>query len=280
MKLAWLFPWIAYTAMMCGSAGCYSPGRGLQTPFAVLENSLVFAPVRYPEGNWELPNFEYEDVTFESTDGTKLHAWYLPHPRPRAFVLYAHGNAGNLTHRARAMQQLRDQHDLSIMIFDYRGYGRSEGVPDEEGILQDARAARNWLSQREGISESQIVLFGRSLGGGVAVDLAADQPPRGLVLISTFSSLPDVGGHAISWLPVRTLMRYQLNSQEKIENYRGPLLQCHGDADRVIPIEIGRKLFDAANEPKQFIQVNDGRHNDPLTEEFHTGLDRFIGSLP
>lgn len=280
MNVAWLVLRLSALSVVSFLTGCYSPGRGLQSPVAALENSLVFAPIRYPEGNWQPAGLEYEDVEFESSDGTKLHAWYLAHARPRAVVLYAHGNAGNLSHRAETVRLLHERYQLSVMIFDYRGYGRSEGIPDEEGILQDARAARNWLAERAEIPNSEIVLIGRSLGGAVAVDLAAEEDPRGLVLISTFSSLPDVGAHTISWLPVRSLMRYELDSRAKIVNYQGPLLQSHGDADRVVPFEIGRDLFDAANQPKQFVHIPDGRHNDPYTEEFHLALDEFIAALP
>ncbi len=279
MNVVWLAYRLSVLSAVSIISGCYAPGRGLQSPLAALENSLVFAPLPYPEGDWAPDGLEIEDVYFESADGTQLHAWYLRHSQPRAVVLYAHGNAGNLSHRAPIIRELHERQDVSVMIFDYRGYGRSEGVPDESGILQDARAARNWLAQRERLNFDDIVIMGRSLGGGVAVDLAANDGARGLVLISTFTSLPDVGARTVPVLPVRSIMRYRLDSESKIANYRGPLLQCHGDADRVVPYELGRELFDAANEPKRFISIPGGTHNDAMTAEFHAALDQFFAQL-
>ena len=155
---------------------------------------------------------------------------------------------------------LYDRFGLSVMTFDYRGYGRSEGSPDEAGILQDARAARAWLAAREGIPESEIVLMGRSLGGGVMVDLAAAE--------------------TTPWIPAKLLMRNRLDSLAKIGHYRGPLLQSHGDADRLIPYELGQELFAAANEPKHFITIPAGDHNDPQTPEYYRALEEFLAALP
>jgi len=280
MNVVWLAYRLSVLSAISFLSGCYSPSRGLQSPLAALENALVFAPIPYPDGDWTPEGLGVEDVWFESADGTSLHGWYLPHPEPRAVVLYAHGNAGNLSHRAATIRELHDAHDLSVMIFDYRGYGRSEGVPNEVGILQDARAARALLAQREGIASEEIVLMGRSLGGGVAVDLAAEDGARGLILVSTFTSLPDVGARSFPVLPVQSLMRNRLDSRSKIANYEGPLLQCHGDADRVVPYEIGCNLFEAANHPKQFVSIPGGSHNDALPMEFRRELDGFIAQLP
>jgi fermentation-respiration switch protein FrsA (DUF1100 family) len=163
------------------------------------------------------------------------------------------------------------------LLFDYRGYGRSSGKPSEAGILDDARAARLWLANRAGMPEGQIVLVGHSLGGGVAVDLAAKDGARGLILESTFTSLPDA---AESHVPVRELMSMQFDSLAKIPSYRGPLLQMHGDADRVVPFALGRKLFAAANEPKKFVAIAGGDHSDPPPLEYEQALDRFLDSLP
>jgi hypothetical protein len=221
---------------------------------------------------------EFEDAWFETPEGTKLHGWYVSHESPRAVLLFAHGNAGNLSHRYELLRSLRAM-GISVMIFDYRGYGRSEGSPSEAGILADARAARRSLAKREGIGEQQIVLMGESLGGGVMVDLAAKDGARALVLENTFTSLPEVASYHYPWLPVKLLMRTQLNSAVKIADYHGPLLQVHGDADTIIPFEIGRRLFEVANEPKQFVVIADGDHNDPRTPEFFAALDKFLGEL-
>ncbi|MCH7988206.1 MAG: alpha/beta fold hydrolase [Planctomycetes bacterium] len=192
------------TFAICVISGCvHSP---IRSPLHSLEQSMVYQPVLFPDGDWQPPGLEFEDAWFRAADGTSLHGWFVPHENPRAIVLFAHGNAGNLSHRAETLRILTERHQLSVMIFDYRGFGRSEGSPSEKGLLQDARAARKWLSQRTGVAEKEIVLMGRSLGGGVMVDLAARDDARGLVLASTFTSLPDVARHALPLVPARLLM--------------------------------------------------------------------------
>ncbi len=152
----------------------------------LFEESLIFMPSKFPEGSWNPPGLAIEDAWFES-DGLKLHGWYVDAEQPRAVVLIAHGNAGNITNRDDLLRQF---HALgaSVMVFDYRGYGRSEGSPNEAGVLADARSARRWLAKRTEIAEDEIVLCGESLGGGVQVDLAAKDGTRGLILISTFTT--------------------------------------------------------------------------------------------
>jgi len=265
--------------LLPAALGCHATGHSSLSPLAKLENSIVFVPSKYPEGNWQPAGLPVEDAWFTAPDGTRLHGWYCPHPRPRAVVLFAHGNAGNLSHRAELIRQLHDIHQLSVMTFDYRGYGRSEGEPSEEGVLEDARAARAWLAQRARVHPLDIVLMGRSLGGGVVVDLAATEGARGLILESTFTSLPEVAGEHV-WLPTKLLMQNRLNSLEKIADYRGPLLISHGDADQLISYEHGQRLFAAANEPKRFITIAGGDHNDPQTPVYYRALDEFIASLP
>ncbi|MEM9658850.1 MAG: alpha/beta hydrolase [Planctomycetota bacterium] len=248
------------------------------SPLAPLERSIVYCPAPFPVGLWQPVDLAHENVYFESQDGGRLHGWYVPHDDPQAVALFLHGNAGNVTHRAPTLRALHDRHDLTVLTFDYRGFGRSEGKPHERGILQDARAARAWLAERTGVAERDIVLIGRSLGGGVAVDLAANDGARGLVLTSTFTSLPDVGSHHLPWLPTRLLMTNRLDSLAKIERYEGPLLQSHGDADELVPYELGRRLFDAAPGSKRFVTIAGGRHNDPWNEEFHKQLGHFLAS--
>ena len=269
--------WILMALLLL--AGCRGGGSPKPASLANLERSLVFQPARYPEGNWQPAEFAFEDAWFQAADGTRLHGWYCPHPAPRAVVLFAHGNAGNITHRADVLRRLNHEHGLAVMTFDYRGYGRSEGAPNEEGILQDARAARTWLARRTDRAEQDIVLMGRSLGGGVAVDLAAKDGARGLILESTFTSLPAVAGDHVSWLPAGPLMENRLDSLKKLSRYRGPLLISHGDADRVIPPRHGKRLYEAANDPKRFVTIPGADHNDPQTGDYYRALDEFIGSL-
>ena len=245
----------------------------------ILEESLIFFPSRFPAGDWEPANLDFENISFESADGTRLHGWYVPHDQPRAVILFSHGNAGNLSHRAETARVLNNLVGTSVMLYDYRGYGRSEGRPNENGLVADGRAARQWLAERENIDPRDVIIMGRSLGGAVAVDLAQDGA-RGLVLESTFTSIPEMAAVHYPWLPFRRLIRNRFDSVTKIGAYQGPLLQSHGTADRVVPFEIGRRLHDAANVPKQFLVIEDGDHNDPQPREFYDALIEFLDRLP
>ena len=241
---------------------------------------LGLFPSKFPIGNWQPAEARFEDCWFHSVDGLRLHGWLLRHPRPRAILLHLHGNAGNLSHRARFAELLSERCGASVMLLDYRGYGRSEGVPTMEGLLRDARAARAYVAARESLREDQIVLVGESLGGAVAVDLAAEDGARGLVLASTFSSLQDVAKTHYPPFLVSLLVSNKLNSASRIGKYHGPLLQIHGAADATIPLAFGRKLFDAANEPKTLLILPGHDHNSALPEEFYAALDRFLRGLP
>lgn len=264
-------PILVMSICLVAVAGCSS--------LAKLERSTIFQPIRTAEENGRPAAAPFEDARFAASDGTRLHGLYLPHKRPRAAILYCHGNGGNVAMWAGAAQTLHDRAEASVLVFDYRGYGQSEGQPSELGVLADARAARAWLANREKIAEHQIVLLGRSLGGGVAVDLAASDGARALVLESTFTSMPDVAQTMYPFLPMRWLMQTRFDSAAKIGKYHGPLLQSHGTADRLIPYRIGRRLFDAANEPKQLVPLAGGDHNDPQSDEYYRTLSAFLGRL-
>ncbi|MBI3864022.1 MAG: alpha/beta hydrolase [Planctomycetia bacterium] len=265
----------AVSGLLTGCAGL----SGGESSWSRFEREHVFVAAKYPEGNWKPAAYTFEDVWFHTADGTRLNGWYAPCENPAAVVLLAHGNAGNVTNVAPLLKRLRDQHHVSVLAFDYRGYGKSEGRPDEPGILEDARAARSWLAKRANVDERDIVLMGQSLGGGVAVNLAAHDGARGLVLISTFTSLPDVAGHHWPIVPAGWFMHNRLESISKIDKYDGPLLQVHGDKDRIIPIGQGEKLFARAHEPKRFVVSHGADHNDPLPVEFDGALDEFLASL-
>jgi fermentation-respiration switch protein FrsA (DUF1100 family) len=259
------------SACLAGS-GCVS-----LSPLTALEHRLAFVPIRYPLGDWQPEEIEPEDAWFTAADGTKLHGWYVEHPQPRAVILFCHGNAGNITFLASMLEGLRRWQGVSVLAFDYRGYGRSEGRPSEQGLLQDARAARQWLARRARIAENDIVLMGQSLGGAVAIDLTSDGA-RGLILASTFTSFPDVAqSHVI--VPVKSLTTIEFNSLEKIRHYAGPVLISHGDADEVVPFEQGRLLYEAAPGPKRFVRIPGGRHNDRLPAEYWDALDHFLDGL-
>lgn len=258
--------------------GCANLGR--LSPLRPLERKLVFQPAKYPFGNYDSQPSDVEDADFTSTDGTQLHGWFIDHPNPIAVALFFHGNAGNVSVCGESLKVLNQRHQLAVMTMDYRGYGKSEGKPSEQGILLDARAARAWLAQRTGVPERSIVLFGQSLGGAVAIDLAAVDGARGLVLASTFTSLPEAAADLVPWMLPEWNMTFRLPSIDKLPHYHGPILISHGDADSTIAFEHGERLFEVANEPKRFIRVFDGRHNDPQPEEYRVALDQFLTSLP
>ena len=245
-----------------------------------LENMLVYPAPRYPEGDWQATWLEHEDVSFNSTDGTKLHGWYVEHPRPKAVILYCHGNGTHVADLAQFMAEMRDEFQVSIFAFDYRGYGRSEGKPAEKGILEDAEAAQEWLAKRAGIEEKDIVLMGRSLGGGIALHLAAENGARGVILQNTFTSLHDAAASHYPWVPVRLLMKNRYDSLSRISRYAGPLFISHGTADRIVPFAHGQKLFAAATGPKEFFEIAGGDHNDSEPEHYLPALHKFLDSLP
>jgi fermentation-respiration switch protein FrsA (DUF1100 family) len=224
---------------------------------------LALFPAPFPQGDWRPAESHFEDCWFRSADGLRLHGWLLRHEQPREALLLVHGNAGNVTQRARTAQQLSERCQASVFVFDYRGYGRSEGTPTIPGLLIDARAARAFVAQREGMNETDVILFGESLGGAITVELAAEDGARALVLQSTFASFKEVAAAHYPALLVDALVANRLNSAAKIAKYRGPLFQVHGDSDRTIPLAQGRRLFDTANMPKTFLSLPGHDHNDP-----------------
>ena len=262
------------------SAGCTFSSNPSSGSLAQVERSLIYHPAPYPQGDWQAADLIHEDAWFAAEGGPRLHGWFCPAQNPRAVVLYMHGNAGNITGLKWTARLLQEKLRVSVLVFDYRGYGRSEGTPTEEGILADARAARRWLAERTRTPECDLVLLGRSLGGAVAVDLAAKDGARGLILENTFTSVPEVANSKTWPLPVGSMMRTRLDSIAKIPSYHGPLLQTHGDADRVIPFALGKKLFEAANYPKQFVPVPGGGHNDGPSDAYYRALDEFLARLP
>lgn len=273
-------PRLAMFFLGCAAAGCLSPSNPSSDSLQRLERSLLFRPAIYPEGDWQPTDLVHEEAWFASADGTRLHGWFCPAANPRAVVLYLHGNAGNVTGLKWTARRLQEKLGVSVLVFDYRGYGRSDGTPTEEGILADARAARRWLAARAGVDERDLVLLGRSLGGAVAVDLAARDGARALILENTFTSMTEVARGKAWPLPVGSVMHTRLDSLSKIAAYHGPLLQTHGDADRLVPFEMGKRLFAAANEPKRFIPVPGGGHNDGPSDAYYRALDEFLTRLP
>ncbi len=230
---------------------------------------------KYPAGNWQPDGLAYQDVSFRAEDGVILHGWYVPHESPKAVLLYAHGTVGNVTTRAPTLKKLHD-HGLAVMIFDYRGYGKSEGLPTEEGLYLDGKAARTWLAQTSNLPENQVVLLGHSLGSYVVVEMAASRGARGVILSSTGTSLQDFLSYNW-WFPSRLFAGFAFDNTPRIGSYEGPLLMRHGDGDHVAPLAHAQQLFDSANEPKRLL-IDHGGHDD-FTDEFWAALDGFVDQL-
>lgn len=240
-----------------------------------IDELFLFFPDKHPAGDWNPVGLKFEDLWCAAEDKTRIHGWYCPCDNPRATVLIAHGNAQNIAYRAPWLRYLQTNMRVATYMFDYRGYGRSEGVPTVEGTLQDARAARACLAQRAGIQESELVLMGESLGGAIVVQLAAESAPRALILQSTFSSFKDVAD--VHYPQVSFLVPpAKLDSATQIGRFHGPLLQSHGTADSVIPFSLGERLFQSANEPKTFVPIPGGDHNNSLTDDYLREVDAFL----
>jgi len=250
----------------------------------LFETWIVYPIPPVARGNWQPTSLEYEDVWFHSADGTKLHGWFVPHPTSNQAILYCHGNGEHVGDNANLAAVLRDELEASIFIFDYRGYGRSEGWPHEAGCIADGLAAQQWLAKRMGVEPNELVLMGRSLGSAVAVALAGEQGARALVLENSFPTMTDVAAYHYPWLPIRWAMDNRYDSLQRIQQYRGPLFQSHGTADRVIPIRLGRELFAASpGTAKRFVELPGHDHNDPPPARYHQQIKSFVedaGGLP
>jgi fermentation-respiration switch protein FrsA (DUF1100 family) len=219
----------------------------------------------------------YEDVRLRTEDGVQLHGWFIPAAQPRGTLLFFHGNAGNISHRLdsiRIFNELR----LSVFIFDYRGYGQSEGSPSEAGTHRDAIAAWRFLTEERGVAPQRIVLFGRSLGAAVAAWLATQREPGALILESAFTSVPDVAAEYYWWLPVRLLARFDYATRDYVGAARCPVLVVHSPDDEIIAFKHGEAIFAAAREPKELLRLR-GSHNEGflLSGATYTGgLDAFL----
>ena len=245
---------------------------------------IVFQPTRFPAGRWnERFPVTFEEITFTNARNEKLVGWYFPIDKKEKFgtILYCHGNGGNISYMAEFADLMRQKLGCSVLIFDYAGYGKSEGTPTAPGILDDGRAARSALAKKEGIKETDIIVYGQSLGGSVAIDLAAKDGARALIVESSFTSLNDVGQRLLPFLPVRYLLKERLPSVEKIGEFKGPVFISHGRGDTTIPFEQGQRLFDTANEPKTFYIPSKGRdyHSAPLGNEHWEQLRSFLQTL-
>lgn len=267
--LAWRvarLPLLAYLAIVLG--------------MTFLETWLVYPTPPVDRADWN-PAGDHEDVRFASADGTRLHGWFYDRPGARYALLYCHGNGNMIADNHELMTHLRDRLGAAVFSFDYRGYGKSEGRPSERGLIDDGVAAADWLAARTGRPADELVVIGRSLGGGVAAGIAAERGAGALVLQNTFSRITDVAAGRFPWLPVRLLMRNRFDSIDRLARYDGPLLMSHGTRDEVVPYQLGRRLFDASPSPvKTWIDLPDYTHNRPQPMSYYGDLRAFLEQIP
>jgi fermentation-respiration switch protein FrsA (DUF1100 family) len=249
------------------------------------EESMIFFPDPYPSGQWDVDvvssgsGATIEDCFFESSDGVRLHGWWC-RPRTAAtdapsemVLLWFHGNAGNLAHRAPQMLALA-RIPVQVFIVDYRGYGRSEGKPDEQGLYRDGRAAWDYLTGSMGVAPERIVIHGVSLGGAVAVNLATEVEAAGLIVQSSFTSVPDMAAHHYRIVP-RWLVRTRMDSAGKIGDAGCPVMVIHSPDDEVVPFAHGKRLFEAARGNRRFLEIPGAAHN----ETWLVGGDRYFAAI-
>lgn len=265
---------------------------GLAACIVMFENKFIYFPSRFPEGNWQTDNLParagetvpaVEDCWLAASDGIKLHGWYAE-PRKKVsdsllpvaaepLLLWFHGNAGNIADRYDMMRMLV-QVPARIFIIDYRGYGKSDGSPSESGLYKDAQAAWDYLVTTRIITPDRIIIFGESLGGAIAIELATHVASAGLIVQSSFTSIADMAATVIPGFP-SFLLRTKMNSIERIPRVRCAKLFIHSPADEVVPYRLGRRLFEAASEPKQFYEVAGAGHN----ETYIAGGQAYINAI-
>ena len=246
-----------------------------------LQSRLIYFPAREVAATPEARGLAFENVQLAAADGPTLDAWYVPVESARGTVLFCHGNAGNISHR---LESIAIFHSLGLgtLIFDYRGYGRSTGHPSEEGTYLDAEAAWRYLVEERKISPDRIVVFGRSLGAGVATWLAARRRVAALIAESAFTSVPDLAADLYPWLPVRGLVHIKYDNLERIAHLELPILVVHSRDDEIIPFHHGQRLFDAASRHARLLEIHGG-HNDGFYTSgalYRDGLNRFVDEIP
>jgi len=233
----------------------------------ILDQFFLFHPEPWIDKDWRAASgVPLEDVWFSGADGTKLFGWHLEAAADRPVILWCHGNAGNVINRLDNLRALHRQ-GLSVFLFDYRGYGRSQGSPSEAGLYLDAVGAYDYVTRIRMIRPERIVIFGRSLGAAVAAELAVQKPAAGLILESSFPSIEAVAKAHYGILPVHWLLGAEFRLIDRLPHLSLPKLVIHGDKDDIIPIELGRQVFEAAKPPKSFLSIPGANHNDT----YHVG---------
>jgi fermentation-respiration switch protein FrsA (DUF1100 family) len=247
----------------------------------VLERMFVYYPIGQLVETPSALGLEFRDVCLLTEDGVRLHGWFVPRSGAAFTFLIFHGNGGNISHRLGWIQMLREL-SAHVLIIDYRGYGKSEGKPQEKGLYRDALAAYRWLSSERSADKSRLILLGESLGGAVAVELAGRVPVDGLVLQSTFTSAWDMAKTIMPVGLLQPLTGVRFDSASIIPAIRCPKLFIHGTRDDIVPFRLGKKLFELAAPPKDFYEVPGAGHNDLLGmsgNEYVRRMRAFLDSI-
>ena len=226
----------------------------------VMQPRFLYSPERDVSSTPAELGLDFEDVVFKSADGLDLSGWYIPAKNPKFTILFCHGNGGNMAHRLDSISIFHDL-GLNCFIFDYRGYGDSMGKPGEEGTYTDAMAAYKWLTEEKKIHNEDIIIFGRSLGGSIAAQLAGRVEAGALIVESAFTSFVDMGKEYYPYMPVRWFARFGYRTIDYIRDVHCPVMLIYSRNDEIVPYKFGLELYDVANEPKEFIEIF-GDHND------------------
>jgi len=249
----------------------------------IIENQLIYFPPRYPDGfpAPETYEGEVEDVWLLTADGVRINAFYHSNPASKQALLWFHGNAENIGYGLEHLRALAKT-GLNILAVDYRGYGRSEGKPDEAGVYQDADAAYDYLIKQRHFLAEDILIYGHSLGGAVAVNLASRRPCGGLIVQSSFTNARAMARRMFAIPLVEYVVKSRFDSRLKIREVRAPILIVHGTRDEVVPFEMGQQLFAAAPEPKRFYPIEGAGHNNLMEvggESYLECLHRFVAQF-
>lgn len=252
------------------ASGCERP---------MLDQRYVYYPAPWESRDWKaLSGLPLEDVWLTTGDGVRISGWYVDAPQRQAVLLWCHGNAGTIANRLDQAIELH-RRGLAVFMLDYRGYGRSDGRPSEDGLYQDALAAYDYLTHQRHIEPSRIVLFGQSLGAAVVGELARQRPAAGLILEAPFTSILDVGSRMAPRAAVALFIRARFDLCRRMPRISMPVLVLHGDRDTIIPFAMGEAVFAAANEPKRFFRIPGADHNDTYIVGGQAYFDAFTGFI-